>query len=51
MIEYWNGQAGEKWRDEAAALDMLLGPFAESIASALPAGLRGDVLDLSLIHI
>ena len=46
QIEYWNGQAGERWRDEAEALDLLLAPFAESIVAALPRGLRGTVLDV-----
>lgn len=46
MIDYWNGQAGERWREEADALDTLLAPFADSIVAALPDGLRGDILDV-----
>ena len=46
QIDFWNGQAGERWRDEAAALDMLLEPFIGSIVSALPRVVTGDILDV-----
>ena len=46
QIEFWNGQAGEKWRDEAAALDALLEPFLGSIIAALPTMLTGQIIDV-----
>lgn len=46
QIEYWNGQSGERWRDEAAALDTLLDPFVGSIIAALPRVVTGQILDV-----
>lgn len=46
QIDYWNGQAGARWREEADALDHLLNPFADSVIAALPAGLSGNALDV-----
>lgn len=46
QIEFWNGQAGEKWRDEADALDALLEPFLGSIVAALPRVVSGNILDV-----
>lgn len=46
QIDFWNGQAGEKWRDEAEALDMLLEPFLGSIIAGLPTVVTGNILDI-----
>ena len=46
QIHYWNGQAGERWRDEASALDELLEPFLGSIIAALPRVVTGNILDV-----
>lgn len=34
QIDYWNGQAGEKWVKEAAQLDRMLQPFIEAVLKA-----------------
>ena len=46
QIEYWNGKAGERWRDDARALDQLLAPFLDAVLQALPQDLTGRVLDV-----
>ncbi|MEM1086289.1 MAG: class I SAM-dependent methyltransferase [Pseudomonadota bacterium] len=46
QIEYWNGKAGERWRDDARALDQLLAPFLDAVLEALPQDLSGQVLDV-----
>ena len=46
QIDYWNGQAGERWREQAAALDTLLAPFVGSIIAALPRVVTGHILDI-----
>lgn len=46
QIEYWNGKAGERWRDDAQALDRLLAPFLDAVLQALPQDLTGRVLDV-----
>ncbi|MEM1390622.1 MAG: class I SAM-dependent methyltransferase [Pseudomonadota bacterium] len=46
QIEYWNGKAGERWRDDAEALDALLEPYLEAVLSALPRDLSGHILDV-----
>ena len=46
QIEYWNGQAGERWRDDAEALDTLLQPYLKAVLAALPSDLSGHILDV-----
>lgn len=34
MIEYWNGEAGQKWVDQSDHLDAMLAPFANEVLKA-----------------
>lgn len=34
MIEYWNGEAGQKWVDQSDRLDTMLAPFADKVLEA-----------------
>jgi len=34
MIEYWNGEAGQKWVDQSDRLDSMLAPFADKVLEA-----------------
>ncbi len=42
MIEYWNGEAGQKWVDQSNRLDTMLAPFANKVldAAAIQSGER-----------
>lgn len=42
MIEYWNGEAGQKWVDQSNRLDAMLAPFADRVldAAAMQSGER-----------
>ncbi|MEM7491752.1 MAG: class I SAM-dependent methyltransferase [Pseudomonadota bacterium] len=46
QIEYWNGKAGERWRDDAEALDALLEPYLKAVLAALTSELSGHILDV-----
>lgn len=46
QIEYWNGQAGEKWVKEADQLDRMLSPFIEAVLEASPIAGGARVLDV-----
>lgn len=46
QIEYWNGQAGEKWVRHAGRLDALLEPFADAVLETAALGEGEHVLDV-----
>lgn len=46
QIDYWNGQAGEKWVAHASQLDAMLRPFAIEVLNAANISQSDNVLDI-----
>ncbi len=46
QIDYWNGEAGDKWVSFSAQLDAMLKPFADTILETAKITSNDDILDI-----
>ena len=46
QIDYWNGEAGQKWVDQSRHLDLMLRPFADKLLEAVAIQQGERILDI-----